>query len=200
MAITVAYTVLRDEKQRAAYDQQLGQQAQPAQPSSSQGAAPTGDSAEGPRRAPDEFLRRSTLQRLRRAVEEEWQGAKELVAPGFDLAIVMPGRRGLFQRATAPITLLARMVDTVDAGSVEAVWPDAARVPLDPGGTAFVVLVGASLQPRQEIAEAIARARRRWPAWSGVVLAPVNARDWKALVPADAPASARRLLDHLARA
>ena len=60
-----------------------------------------------------------------------------------------------------------------------------------------VFLMGSGMAPPRELAEAIARQRRGPARGAKVTLIPVDARNWEAHVPTDAPDAAKDLLGKL---
>ena len=60
-----------------------------------------------------------------------------------------------------------------------------------------VFLMGSGMAPQRELAEAIAKQRRGPSRGGKVILIPIDARDWDAHLPTDAPAVAKNLLAKL---
>jgi hypothetical protein len=80
----------------------------------------------------------------------------------------------------------------VDGSAVAETWVDAGKWS---GEEVCVFLLGSSLAPARELATAIAEQRKR--SKSKVTLIPVDARDWAAHMPTDAPDVAKSLLAKL---
>jgi hypothetical protein len=85
--------------------------------------------------------------------------------------------------------LLGRFLSQVDGPAVTEAWTQAGKWTED---DVCVFLLGSSLAPARELATAIAEQRRR--SKSKVTLIPVDARDWSAHVPTDAPDVVKALL------
>jgi curved DNA-binding protein CbpA len=220
--LTEAYRILSHEDRRAEYDRTLAEGG--AQPSvgvapaaaSGAGAAPAAEPSAGPSAPPppsaggraaqtgpqfrqeratrDEFVRKATMGRLRVALEAVGGPYDEAEARGFDIALVP--KRKLFSSNKNP-RLLGRFVSTVDREAVADAWTQAAKW----AGTdeACVLLMGTSLAPAGELATEIGDQRKRHGRAGGgkLVLIPVDARDWEARMPLDAPPIARTLLARL---
>jgi hypothetical protein len=214
--LTEAYRILSDEGRRAQYDATLAGAA--AAPAAAAAAPPqqTDDRSNGagaptaPPREPasqpsaaqfkheratrDEFVRRATLGRLRIALEGAGGTFEEASVRGFDIALVP--RSKLFARNTNP-RLLGRFVDTVDREAVADAWSQAAKW----GGSdeVCVLLMGTTLAPAGELATEIGDQRRKHGRAGGgkLVLIPVDARDWEARMPLDAPQIAKTLIAKL---
>ena len=214
--LTEAYRILSDAGRRADYDRQLGTQqaAPPSQHASAPAAAPpTPQPAETPKpegppsthgepvRAPDtgtfrqeravrdEYMRKATLSRFRHAVDAVGGGYDEEELRGFELAFVPKSK--FFGRNKNP-RLLGRFLTRVDGPAVMETWMQAGKWTTE---DVCVFLLGSSLAPARELATAIAEQRRR--SRSKVILIPVDARDWAAHIPTDAPDVAKSLLAKL---
>ena len=90
----------------------------------------------------------------------------------------------LFARGKGP-RLLGRFVARVDRDAVVEAWTQAGKT----GGSTdevCVLLMGAAVAPAGELARAIAEQRRR--RGTELTLIPVDARNWEAHMPLDAPA------------
>ncbi|MCC7416337.1 MAG: J domain-containing protein [Acidobacteria bacterium] len=140
----------------------------------------------------DRFVRKATVDRFRQAIAGSGEGYEEAAAAGFDLAFVPKSK--LFARAKNP-RLLGRFVSAVDETSVADAWAQAARWGT-PNEEVCVFLMASEVAPPQQLAAAIT-AQRRKRAAGKVVLIPMDARNWDAHLPADAPAIARTLLARL---
>ena len=135
------------------------------------------------------MLFRSTLGRLRSAVDAVGGGYDETPLRGFELAFVP--KSGFLSRNKNP-RLLARFLSEVDGRAVADTWSQAGKWTND---DVCVFLLGSSLAPARELAAAIQELRRRSRA--KVALIPVDARDWTAHIPTDAPDVAKVLLAKL---
>jgi len=210
--LTEAYRILSDEGRRAEYDRELaegGGAVAPAAPPPAPAAAteppraaapppsdepppPRGGQFKHERATRDEFVRKATMGRLRVALEGVG-GYEEAQARGFDIALVPKSK--LFSRAKNP-RLLGRFVSTVDRAAVADAWGQAAKW----GGSddVCVLLMGTSLAPAGELATEIGDQRRKHgKGGAKLVLIPIDARDWEARMPLDAPDVAKTLLARL---
>jgi len=213
--LTEAYRVLSDAGRRAEYDRTLGAAPPAAAPppppaaASSPATAPEPPKAEAPRPAPepeaardrdtatfsqeratrDEYMRKATLSRFRSAVDAVGGGYDETELRGFDLAFVPRSR---FLSKNRNPRLLGRFLSRVDGPAVVDTWTQAGKWTSE---DVCVFVLGSSLAPARELAAAIAEQRRR--SRSKVTLIPVDARDWAAHVPTDAPDVAKSLLTRL---
>jgi curved DNA-binding protein CbpA len=219
--LTEAYRILSDTGRRADYDRALGAAPAPVAPPSQPATAPapppptepvpeapTADrrpaspgAAEGgrppdtgsfkeERAVRDEYMRKATLSRFRSAVEAVGGGYDELELRGFEFAFVPKSK--LFGKNKNP-RLLGRFVSKVDGPAVSDTWTQAGKWTTE---DVCVFLLGSSLAPARELATAIAEQRRR-SRNSKVTLIPVDARDWAAHVPTDAPDIVKVLLTKL---
>ena len=217
--LTEAYRILSDAGRRADYDRMLGAAPAPSsQPASQPASAPAQASppvqpAEAPKsegspsthgepaRPPDtgtfkqeravrdEYMRKATLSRFRNAVDAVGGGYDEAELRGFELAFVPKSK--LFGRNKNP-RLLGRFISRVDGPAVTDTWAQAVKWTSE---EVCVFLLGSSLAPARELATAIAEQRRKTR--SKVTLIPVDARDWAAHVPTDAPGVVKDLLAKL---
>jgi curved DNA-binding protein CbpA len=210
--LTEAYRILSNEGNRAEYDRTLGAapaaSAAPSAPPAAQAPpAPTQHppKAEAPEAAPsasgrgafheeragrDDYLRKATLSRFQHAVEAvaEYDASS---LRGFDLALIPKSK--MFGRNKNP-RLLGRYVSTVDGPAVADAMAQAGKWSPD---EICVFLLGTALASASELAGAIAEQRKKNRA--KVTLIPVDARDWGAYIPNDAPEVAKSLLTRLKR-
>jgi curved DNA-binding protein CbpA len=210
--LTEAYRILSDAGRRAEYDRTLS--ASPpagttaaASTSTSPPAGPAEDGGARARSTPppiadeprsqsnafheerasrDEYMRKAALNRFKHAVDAVGGGYDEAELRGFVLAFVPKAK--LFGRNKNP-RLLGRFRSQVDGPAVTEAWTQAGKWTED---DVCVFLLGSSLAPARELATAIAEQRRR--SKSKVTLIPVDARDWSAHVPTDAPDVVKTLL------
>jgi hypothetical protein len=138
-------------------------------------------------------VRKATIGRLRTALDAVG-GYDESAARGFDIALVP--KKKLFSSAKNP-RLLGRFVGTVDRDAVADTWAQAAQ--WAGADEACVLLMGTSLAPASDLATEIGDQRRKHGRTGGgkLVLIPVDARDWEARMPLDAPPVAKTLLARL---
>jgi curved DNA-binding protein CbpA len=216
--LTEAYRILSDERRRAEYDRTLAEGAAQAAvaappapstttvssepyvrpvsppPASSRPTGATGPQFRQERATRDEFVRKATMGRLRVALEAVGGTYDVAEARGFDIALVP--KKKLFSSNKNP-RLLGRFVSTVDREAVADAWTQAAKW----AGTdeACVLLMGTSLAPAGDLATEIGDQRRKHGKAGGgkLVLIPVDARDWDARMPIDAPPIAKTLLARL---
>lgn len=115
---------------------------------------------------------------------------------GFDVACLPKPRTSLLRRSSGP-GVLARYVPHVDAAAIADAWKDAVRAKL-PSAPVVLLLFGRTLDAPGELARAVDLVRRRSPALAAVLFpVPVDVSDWSAYIPADAPKSARAIVDRL---
>jgi curved DNA-binding protein CbpA len=219
--LTEAYRILGDEGRRGEYDRALaesGAQPSAAAPASAPATAATQHSPEpytqpppppppprgghGPAAEPrdgtfkqergirDEFVRKATMGRLKQALEAVG-GYDQSELRGFDIALVP--KKKLFGGSKNP-KLLGRFVSTVDRAAVADAWTQAAK--WSATEEVCVLLMGTSLAPAGELATEI-REQGRKQRGGKLVLIPVDARDWDARMPIDAPPIAKTLLERL---
>jgi hypothetical protein len=210
--LTEAYRVLSDDGRRAEYDQLLQSGTGPAPgsppPAAAPPAAPPPESRPADAQAPpaepgpaprgfgqeratrDEFVRKASMGRFRQALAAVGRDYAESEVRGFDIACAPKAK--LFGRGKGP-HLLGRFVSRVDGQAVVDAWMQANK---SSGDEICVFLIGGSLAPPRELADAIAQQRRRQRS-SKVTLIPIDARDWDAHVPTDAPTVAKNLLARL---
>ena len=218
--LTEAYRILSDSGRRAEYDRAFeesgaapvaaapppGATAAAPRPAGDPSPRPSAPAPDGGRAAPfgpqfrqeratrDEFVRKATMGRLRVALEAVGGTYDAAEARGFDIALVP--KKKLFSSNKNP-RLLGRFVSTVDRDAVADAWTQAAKW----AGTdeACVLLMGTALAPAAELATEIGDQRRKHGKAGGgkLVLIPVDARDWDARMPLDAPPIAKTLLAKL---
>jgi len=213
--LTEAYRVLMDAALRAEYDgllAGLGAQNQFADGPSTEAPASTpppmpadpetsrhpGDPRPSPfsfeRESCNEFVRRATVNRLRRALTEEFGQFDETPTKGFEFGCA-PKSKKLFGRSAGP-RFVAKMVSRVDRAAVQQTWAMASKAGGDQGICVF--LMGIGLAPARELTDAIANEQRKPASADGrVVLIPVDVRDWQALIPKDAPPACKSILKRL---
>ena len=212
--LTEAYRILSDANRRAEYDRSLAEGGMPAHatataasaaaapappprpsaaPQATGSAAPVGAQFRQERATRDEFVRKATMVRLRTALEGVG-GYDESEARGFDIALVP--KKKLFSSTRNP-RLLGRFVGAIDRDAVADTWAQAAR--WAGADEACVLLMGTSLAPAGDLATEIGDQRRKHGRAGGgkLVLIPVDARDWEARMPLDAPPIAKTLLARL---
>ena len=222
--LTEAYRILSDAGRRAEYDAQRasdpGTQAaapppKPSEPSAPQQQAPspqqeaagpsapeagagkrpsTGPQFKQERDSRDTFVRKATVNRFRQALESAGESYDEAKAAGFDLAFVPKSK--FFGKSKNP-RLLGRFVPAVDADAIADTWTQAAKWNAPSSDEVCVFLMASDVAPPRQLAAAIADQRRK-PAKGGkVVLIPLDARNWDAHVPTDAPQIAKTLISRL---
>jgi curved DNA-binding protein CbpA len=207
--LTEAYRVLSNPATRDAYDQTLtaADSRQPAvaarpradeppasAPPHATASARTASTLASPfthdRNRRDEVVRRAAVNRFRQALAAEYGSVADSGLRGFDVASV--ARRGLFSRDRRP-RIVGRFVDRVDGETLVDTWRQAAAWT---DKDVCVFLMGSELAPPGELAEATTRQRATRRAGQ-VLVVPVDARDWQALVPSGAPAAVRAVLERL---
>jgi curved DNA-binding protein CbpA len=215
--LTEAYRILSHDGRRAEYDRARGTtsaEAAPtraappsassghappyAEPASGEDPPPTSEAPRGgqftqERATRDEYVRKATVGRFRQALDAVGGGYDEKPARGFDISLVP--KSTLFGRGKGP-RLMGRFVARVDREAVAEAWTQAGK--LAPAEEVCVFLMGTSMAPAGELASEIADQRRKQRS-SKVTLIPVDARDWEAHMPLNAPAIAKTLLTRLKR-
>jgi curved DNA-binding protein CbpA len=214
--LTEAYRILSDPGRRAEYDAALaaGGAAVRAGAGSAPSVAPPGgagrtaaatepggEAAEPAqaarafsheRASRDEFVRKAAMSRLRTALHAVASTYDHSEVRGFDVALVP--KKKLFGGNKHP-KLLGRFVPTVDRAAVADAWIEAAKC----GATeeVCVILMGATLAPAGELASEIRDQGRRQRNGGKLVLIPVDARDFDARMPLDAPPIAKTVIERL---
>jgi len=220
--LTEAYRILSDDGRRAEYDRAFAEaggavavaQAARSASGSASAAAPAPSASAPPPppppaggRAPaepprssqyaheratrDEFVRKATMNRLRQALEMVGAEYDLSDVRGFDIACVP--KKKLFGGSKNP-RLLGRFVSVVDREAVADAWSQAVK--WNASDEVCVLLMGTSLAPAGELATEIGDQRRKYRTGK-LTLIPVDARDWDARMPLDAPAIAKTLLARL---
>ena len=212
--LTEAYRILSDAGRRAEYDRTLG--AAPvapapvsAPPPAPQTETPASDapqssgSARRPSEAPaggaftqeratrDEWFLKAAVARFRQALALVGGDYDSSEVRGFEMACVPKSK--LFGKKGP--RLLGRFVVHLDGPAVADAWAQAGKWNAPASDEICVFLMGTSLAPARELADAIAEQRKK--SRSKVTLIPVDARDWNAHMPTDAPAVAKNLLARL---
>lgn len=215
-ALTEAYRILMNAELRAEYDRNhLGPAAvaapateppphkppAPAEPPPAQPHSPsrgTADRSDVPpprfaseRKDRDDFVRRATLERFRKALSADGSHVEEHSARGFDLDFTMKTKK-LFSRDDGQ-RVAAKVVAHVDTVAVQDVW-NAAQKTATP---ICIFLMGSRVAPAEELANAIADLRRRSRGRTGISVIPIDVRDWSAHIPSDAPDACKNLLKRL---
>jgi curved DNA-binding protein CbpA len=210
--LTEAYRILSDEGRRAAYDQSLS-----AGAADSAGTSPTAPAVQRPadvaapvppppsateppvskgpqfsqeRATRDEFVRKALVGRLRQTMEM-MGGYDEAEVRSFDAAWLPKSK--MFARAKGP-RLLARYVAHADGAAIADAW--AQGVKWAGSDEVCVLLIGSTLATAGELARAIAEQRRK-SRGAKATLIPVDARNWDAHLPTDAPENAKTLLSRV---
>lgn len=221
--LTEAYRVLMDAETRAAYDEQVksGETPQPARPPSAAPSRPAEPAkpevasqppppreetpAEGradsrfkqERQSRDDFVRRAAVTRMREAIGNALGRTETLAVTGFDLSCRYKAKRGLFKKGEPDLRVLARYVPSVDAAAISDTWPLATRAGARPEESVCVFLMGSGLASPDELASAIKEQRRQTRGRTRLVFVPLDVRDWEALVPKEAPAAIRTIIERL---
>jgi curved DNA-binding protein CbpA len=160
----------------------------PPRPQEAPEGKPSTGSFKQERQVRDEYLRKATLSRFRTAVTAVG-GYDETQIKGFEIAFVPKSK---FLSKNKNPRLLGRFISKVDGAAVAETWNDAGKWTSE---DVCVLLLGSSLAPARELATAIQELRKR--KGSNVTLIPVDARDWQAHIPTDAPDVAKNLLTRL---
>jgi DnaJ domain len=208
--LTEAYRVLSNESQRVEYDRTLHAAAPPPAPASARDTpserasstpmpppasddVPRANTFAGERAGRDQFLRRAAMARVRQALGVITRDYEEEHVRGFDIALVP--KNTLFGSGKRP-RLFGRFIEAVDGPAVVDAWAFAVRSTTSPNEEICVLLLGSSVAPPRELANAIGEQRRRNPAAKFTII-PVDVRNWTAHIPVDTPAVCRDLLGRL---
>ena len=212
--LTEAYRILSDEGRRADYDRALGapgplptpapsappptERSPEHSPEARAPEAPASSHEEPPRASGqfkeeratvDQFVRKAAVGRFRQALAAIGGSYDEAPLRGFDIACVPKAK--LFGRGKGP-ALLARFVSRVDAESVADTL--ALAVKSAPGADEVCVfLMGSGMAPPRELAGAIAEQRRKTRSLR-LMLIPIDARNWDAHIPNEAPPIVKDML------
>ena len=205
-ALTEAYRVLSNESQRADYDRALAATPHPAPPPGHSSTAQAPAASPTPRPEPqraspftkeragaDQILRKATLQKIRQALALAGTDYDDAHVRGFDIALVPKPK--MFGGGKRP-RVLGRFVEPVDAAAVAESWSLAVKWISSPKDEICLFLLGSSVAPARELADAIAEQRRRHRT-ANLTIIPVDVRTWDAHVPVDAPAICKALLTGL---
>jgi len=197
--LTEAYRILSDDGRRAEYDRARAASGPAPAPTpvapppiEPEPPPPSGSQFQKERARRDEFVRKATINRLRSAIESADSGYDETHVSGFDIAWAPKSK--LFSRGKGP-RLLGRFVACVDRNAVVDAWAQADKT-VGSIDEVCVLLMGAAVAPAGELARAIAEQRRRQRA-TRLTLIPVDARNWEAHMPLDAPGIAKTVLARL---
>lgn len=223
--LTEAYRVLMDAAMRATYDEQVksGELPQPARQAPGAPAKPAGpvQPKAAPRPAPereevpaepgvdnrfkqerqsrDDFVRKAAVTRMREAITTALGRTEPLAVTGFDVSCQYKPKRGLFKKGEPDLRILARYVSSVDAAAITEAWPLATRAWGGREESVCVFLMGSAVASRSELTTAIKEQRRQAPGRRPFVFVPLDVRDWEALVPTDAPAAVKTIIERLRR-
>ena len=215
--LTEAYRVLMDAGLRASYDIERGVAPPPPAPPQHEAPAPEGRETRRPDAAPpppppppspgpespprpdagarDSFVRRMSLTKFRDAVERALDGVTSMPARGFEASYLVRGKRSLFAKAV-PERMMAAYVGTVTAHAVT----ELGQLAVSARGAATAVTVfalGDNLASAADIGAAVTALKRKVPAGVTLMIVPLDIRDWTAMMPKDAPASARAVVAQL---
>jgi curved DNA-binding protein CbpA len=211
--LTEAYRVLSNEVQRADYDRLLavggGQETAaspppapqphsgspaPPPPATPQADEPRPSAAYTKERASrDQFVRKATMDRIRQALVLIGSDYNETQVRGFDLALTPKPK--LFGGGKRP-RVLGRFVEPVNGAAVAEAWAMAIRGIPELKDDLCLLLLGSSVAPPRELAEAIAEQRRK-SRNAKIIVIPIDVRTWDAHMPVDAPGVCRDLLARL---
>jgi curved DNA-binding protein CbpA len=205
--LTEAYRVLSSESQRADYDRALAVAPHSAPPPHAAAVNPSPAPSPEPspqaeptrarrfsseRTSRDQFVRRATLDKIRQALALSGTAYEETPVPGFDIGLVAKPRLFGGKRPR----LLGRFIEPVDAAAVADAWLQAAKWISSSNDEVCVLLLGSTVAPARELAEAIAAQRRRTRN-AKLTIIPIDVRTWDAHIPLDAPAVSKDLLARL---
>jgi hypothetical protein len=208
--LTEAWRILSDENRRAEYDRMIAasagvapQEAPPAAPFQPAYTPPPPPPPHDPepaggasfvqeRATKDQFVRKALLGRFIQALDAVASDYDRTDIRGFDVACTPKSK--FFARSKGP-KLLGRFVSRVDAESVADAWTNALKTGAA-SDEVCVFLMGSSMASAGELATAINDQRKK-SRGAKVTLIPIDARDWDARMPNDAPPLAKTLLTRL---
>jgi curved DNA-binding protein CbpA len=143
------------------------------------------------RRDRDDFVKKATLGRFRKALAAELGTMEESTTRGFDLDCEAKSK-GLFSR-NGRRRFAIRIVPLVNRLAVQDAWSAAQKA----GTPICVFLMGNGVAPAAELAEAIADMRKKSREKDDITIIPVDVRDWSAHMPTDAPPACKGVLKRL---
>jgi hypothetical protein len=208
-----AYRVLSNEAQRADYDRALavrlaapGSAPSPQVPPSAPAASPSPEPKTEPkteswrpgagptkeRASRDQFVRRATVERIRQAIAALGSDYSETQVRGFDIALTPKAK--LFGGKRPRV--FGRFIEPIDRAAVADTWALAIKGASSTADEVCVLLLGSTVAPPRELADAITEQRRK-NRTAKVTVIPVDVRTWDAHMPVDAPAVCRDLLTRL---
>jgi len=220
--LTEAYSTLMNPAARAAYDEQIATGLAPRAKGPDARAKerarekpvhapprpePVPAEPEGDRRtfrqerqSGEDFVRREALRRMRHAIAEAISSIETLGLVGFELSYACRTRRSLFKKNAPDLYVLTHYVPKVDAQVIAEAWPLAAQFAIRPEATVCVFLLGPGVSPRAELSAAISAQRKQMKPRGPVVFVPLEAHDWDAHMPANAPPAVKAVIQELRRA
>ena len=208
--LTEAYRILMDPDLRAKYDAESSGRAAPAAPPTTAGAAAAPTTAAPPPAAETpftpppvqrpsaglDFVRRASLSKIKEAIADVLGTPEPLTVSGFDLAVVVRTKKGLFRKTEESVCVAFKFVPFVDAAAITDIWVPASKLRAPGGDACVVLLLGQGLAPAPDLASAVSELRRR-SRGGGPLVVPVDVRDWEALFPPETPGSVRSLIQRL---
>ena len=207
--LTEAYRILSDDGRRSDYDRTLG-----SAPAAAPVASPPAERSETPaphtpnepaphqepprpagqfkeeRATVDQFVRKAAVGRFRLALAQIGGSYDESPLRGFDIACVPKAK--LFGKGKGPV-LLGRFVSRVDADAVAETLALAVKSAPQGSDEVCVFLMGGGMAPPRELATAIKEQQRKTRS-SRFVLIPIDARNWDAHIPNEAPPIVKDML------
>lgn len=139
----------------------------------------------------DEFVRKATLGRLRQVLAAEFGSISEVSTAGFDFDCATKSKK-LFGRGGGQ-RFAVKFVPRADRAALQESWARAQKA----GDQICVFLMGNSLAPARELADAIGEMRKKSRGDTNVYIIPIDVRDWTSHIPADAPAVCKTLIQRL---
>jgi len=211
--LTIAYKTLADPAERDAYDRRLAAGAEtpeepapppPAPVTPPEPPVPPQEEDVGWRHAHDDLragrdavLKRAALAKVEHLFSQAFTASERPDAPGFDISCLSKPR--LFERR-ARSWLLAKFVPRLSAEAVQEVWTRALCSASTRKATLSVFLLAGDIPSKHAVADALAANHRRATSGQpGVTILPVDVRDWRTWIPADADPVAKALAARLQR-
>jgi curved DNA-binding protein CbpA len=145
-----------------------------------------------------DFMRKTAMTRLRKAVSEHVPGADDKTLAGFDAAFFSRPKWFHFKSQSA-LCVLGRLVGKVNAEAVRDAWRAVSRPGFLPSGEAYLFLMGSTLDDARILSRAMMEHRGKTHGQNGsqVLLVPLNVSTWEVLTPCEAPPLLRSIIGTL---
>jgi curved DNA-binding protein CbpA len=206
--LTEAYEILGNSARRTAFDvhpHPIPSKEPTADfpPKAQAGAQPQPVSPQECRSGPGEievsdFMRKTAMTRLRKAIVEHVPGADDKTLAGFDAAFFSRPKWFHFKSQPA-LCVLARLVGKVNAEAVKDSWRSVSRPGALLSGEAYLFLMGNMLEDPRILSRAMMEQRGKINGQNGsqVFMIPLNVSTWEVLTPCEAPPLLRSIIGTL---